>query len=138
MFRTNKTLPSVYICSTDKSFTMTVDQFDSQDFNKNEAGWIRNDISQLARAQSLQQFDSLMRRLTQLKAEGNIKEGTSIKDAITQIKPSWAQSPTEIQQFVEMTQPAVMEKLNLAYEQSVKEKQPVVDATVVDAPAVDK
>lgn len=120
MFRNNKTIPSVFICNTDKSFTMTVDQFDSQDFNKNEAGWIRNDISQLARAQSVQQYESMLRRLTQLKAEGNIKEGTSIKDAISHIKPSWAQSPTEIQQFVEMTQPYVMDKLNEAYDKSAK------------------
>ena len=102
MFRLANPVIPVKIIDNRKSFQCTIDQFDSQDFNLNEAGWIRNDISQLARATSQSQYDAIMRRLVELKQEGGIDEKTSIDDAIAMIKPRYAQSPNEIQQFIEI------------------------------------
>ena len=66
MFRLANPVIPVKIIDNRKSFQCTIDQFDSQDFNLNEAGWIRNDISQLARATSQSQYDAIMRRLVEL------------------------------------------------------------------------
>lgn len=104
-----------------KEFVRVVDQFDAQDFNENEAGWIRNDISQLARATSQSQYDAIMRRLVELKQEGGIKEGTTVEEAISQIKPRYAQSPNEIEQFIAFTNSNVMDKVNAAYQEALKE-----------------
>lgn len=110
-----------HVVEPDSRFVCVIDQFDAQPFNNNEAGWIRNDISQLARATSQSQYDALMRRLVEIKAEGGIKEGTSVEEAISQIKPRYAQSPNEIEQFIQMTNGDVMKKLDEAYQKSLKD-----------------
>lgn len=97
-----------------------VDQYDAQDFNLNEAGWIRNDISQLARAQSKAEFDMIMSRLTEIKSSGGLPDDISIDEAIKSIRPRWCQSPNELEQFAEWTNPDVMAKLDEAYQKSVK------------------
>ena len=43
-----------------------VDQYDKQDFNLNDNGFIRNDICQLMRAQSQSEYDSKLRSLAEL------------------------------------------------------------------------
>ena len=136
MFRLANPVIPVKIIDNRKSFQCTIDQFDSQDFNLNEAGWIRNDISQLARATSQSQYDAIMRRLVELKQEGGIDEKTSIDDAIAMIKPRYAQSPNEIQQFIEMTNGNVMDKVNAAYQQALKDVHPdKVDPEPAPAPS---
>ena len=42
------------------ALAVPIDQFDSEDFNMNDFGYIRNDISQLARAQSVQEYHLLI------------------------------------------------------------------------------
>lgn len=109
-----------------KCDVVVIDQFDSQDFNLNESGWIRNSISELQRCTSKSQYDAIMAKLVEIKSDGGIPEGMSVQDAISQIKPRWAQSPNEIEQFIAMTNGDVMTKLNEAYEKSVKKS--VVDS----------
>lgn len=121
-----------HVVEPDSRFVCVIDQFDAQPFNNNDAGWIRNDISQLARATSQSQYDALMRRLVEIKAEGGIKEGTSVEEAISQIKPRYAQSPNEIEQFIQMTNGDVMKKLDEAYQKSLSEVK--VDTSKVDTP----
>lgn len=117
-------------------FLCVIDQFDSKDFNENEAGHIRNDISQLARATSQSQYESIMRRLVEIKSEGGIPEGTRVEDAIAMIKPRYAQSPNEIEQFIQWTNGNVMEKLDAAYRKSLeKEVKPDVQPAVETSPA---
>lgn len=103
-----------------KEFLCPIDQFDSKDFNLNDAGWIRNDISQLARATSQSQYDAIMRRLVELKQEGGIPEGTKVEDAISMIKPRFAQSPNEIEDFIKMTNGDFTARLDEAYRKSLK------------------
>ena len=135
MFRVDNPIIRSRIIDDRKEFKCTIDQFDAQEFNKNEAGWIRNDISQLARATSQSQYDAIMRRLVELKQEGGIDDKTSIDEAIAMIKPRYAQSPNEIQQFIEMTNGNVMDKVNAAYQQALKDVHPDKSAEV-EAPAL--
>lgn len=126
MFRSNISYRTIRqsvssVKDSPKEFVRVVDQFDSQDFNENEAGWIRNDISQLARATSQSQYESIMRRLVELKQEGGIKDGTTVEEAISQIKPRYAQSPNEIEQFIALTNGNVMDKVNAAYQEALKD-----------------
>lgn len=118
---------------TDDKFNVVVDQFDAQDFNLNEAGHIRNSISELARAQSKSEYDSIMARLVELQNDSGIKEGTTIEQAISQIKPRWAQSPNEIEQYLQMTNGDVMKRIDDAYQKVVKED--VKDTPVETPPA---
>ena len=136
MFRLANPVIPVRVIDYRKVFQCSIDQFDSQEFNRNEAGWIRNDISQLARATSQSQYDAIMHRLVELKQEGGIDEKTSIDDAIAMIKPRYAQSPNEIQQFIEMTNGNVMDKVNAAYQQALKDVHPdKVDLEPAPAPS---
>lgn len=116
-------------------YAVTIDQFDAKDFNINEAGYIRNDISQLARAQSKSEYDAIMSRLVQLKNQGGLPDGTSNEDAIAMIKPRWAQSPNEIEQFIQMTNGNVMEKVNAAYEKALKDTK-VSESKEIETPVV--
>lgn len=81
-----------------------IDGYDGQDFNLNEAGWIRNDISQLARAQSLQEYNLIMSRLQVLKDSKSLPEDMTVEDAFKTIRPRFCQSPNEIEQWIEFTQ----------------------------------
>lgn len=112
-----------------------VDQYDSQDFNLNDAGWVRNDISQLARAQSKAEFDMIMSRLTEVKSNGGLPDDISIDDAIKSIRPRWCQSPNELEMFAEWTNPDVMAKLDEAYQKSVK--SPVDDSSASPSESTD-
>lgn len=98
-----------------------VDQFDAQPFNKNEAGWRRNDISELARATSKSQYDAIMSRLVELRQSGDIKDGTTVEQAISLIKPRFVQSPNEIEQFIEATNGSVMQRVTDAYNKALKD-----------------
>ena len=55
MFKGKRKIVQVLVPDMPKerlSLVMAVDQYPSQDFNRNDAGWISNDLSNLARAQS--------------------------------------------------------------------------------------
>lgn len=81
-----------------------IDSFDSQEFNYNEAGWVRNDISQLARAQSLQEYNLIMARLQVLSNNKSLPENMTVEQAFKTIRPRFCQSPNEIEQWIEFTQ----------------------------------
>lgn len=92
-----------------------VDNFDCKDFNRNDAGWPRNDISQLARAQSQSEYDSILRRLVELKNTQTLPADMKVKDAISLIKPRYVQSPNEIDQFVSNLDSDTIASLELVY-----------------------
>ena len=125
MFTTIHFLPVVQVVSelndSNKHLACSVYQWDAQDFNLNEAGFPRNSISQLARAQSQSEYDSIMRRLVELKQEGGISDDTTVEQAISMIKPRYCQSPNEIEQFIQWTNGDVMTRLDEAYAKTVKD-----------------
>lgn len=97
MFYSESNLKPRFFVETNKRCSLVVEQFDGKDFNNNECGWTRNDISQLARAQSKQEFDMILSRLSELKPSS---DGIT-KDTIDKIKPRYCQSPLELQVFAE-------------------------------------
>lgn len=125
MFRFSNTRTPVLEGNTD--CLLVVDDFDSKDFNLNDCGWPRNDISQLARATSQSQYDSIAKRLVEMASEGNIKPGTSMEDAISMIKPRYAQSPNEIENYLQMTNSVVMKQMDAAYQKALKDGKIKVD-----------
>lgn len=76
-----------------------VDQLPAQDFNVNECGWLRNDISALSRAQTKQEYEMIAQRLKENQAVYDVKDGTKIKDAVRMIRPRFAQTPYELENF---------------------------------------
>ena len=117
----------------DSHSMIPIDQYDAQDFNLNDAGWVRNDISQLARAQSKAEFDMIMARLQVLKESKSIPDDISIDEAIASIRPRWCQSPNELEVWAEMTNGEVMSKLDDAYIKSVKVPDSVSDGTTASS-----
>lgn len=95
--------------------SIPVDSFDVKEFNLNDAGWPRNDISQLARAQSQSEYDSILRRLVELKNTQTLPSNMKVKDAINLIKPRYVQSPNEINDFVNSLGSDTIASLELVY-----------------------
>ena len=123
MFRTDKNFNDNGISA---GALVPIDSFDSQDFNLNDAGWVRNDISQLARAQSLQEYNLIMARLQVLKASNSLPEDMTVEQAFKTIRPRFCQSPNEIEQWIEFTQAdvdaAIAEVIAKQNEQDATEK----------------
>lgn len=98
------------------SLIMAVDEFPSQDFNKNEAGWIRNDIAALARAQSQAEIELLLKRLGEVRtSDSNIPKDVPLKDAYNLIRPRYAQTENEFVEFAEAIGAKAQANLDAAY-----------------------
>lgn len=110
------------------SFIAAVDQYDKQDFNLNDNGFIRNDISQLMRAQSLAEYDMKLKSLMEI-PPSSLPDEVSIADAISLITPRYVQSPAELAIFAESLAQRDMVKYHDAYEKALKDveinKKPV-------------
>lgn len=111
--------------------SIPVDSFDVKEFNLNDAGWPRNDISQLARAQSQSEYDSILRRLVELKNTQTLPSDMKVKDAINLIKPRYVQSPNEINDFVNSLGSDTIASLELVYG---KKQQDIGKDVKVDNP----
>lgn len=79
-----------------------VDNFDSNHFNLNGAGFIRNDISRLARAQSEEEYRMILSTLQEVKNDMSLPKGLTNEDAIRLCKPRLSQSPSELAQFADV------------------------------------
>lgn len=101
---------------------VAIDQFSGQDFNLNDAGWIRNDLSAAVRAQSLTEYQAIVNRLVEIKQKGGIPDDMPLDEAISQIKPRWAQSPNELEIFMQMTNDGAYARLQDAYDKATAGK----------------
>lgn len=110
-----------------------IDQYDSQSFNINDFGYTRNDISQLARAQSVQEYDMIMKRLQVLKSNGDIPKDVTPQEAISRVRSRYLQSPNELLGFAESLARGDMQKLDDAYRKAMENVK--VDKESVEAPA---
>ena len=90
-----------------------IDDYDEQDFNINEAGWIRNDISQLARAQSQAEYDAIMKRLVQRSDDPD--DGLTDEEKFAVIKPRYCQSYNDVVAFADKMAQLGINKLHDAY-----------------------
>ena len=104
------------------ALAVPIDQYDSQDFNQNDFGYIRNDISQLARAQSVQEYDLIMKRLAVLKSKGDIPADMKPTDAIARVRSRYLQSPNELLSYAESLAHGDMDKLDEAYRKALKKQ----------------
>ena len=78
-----------------------IEQFPAKEFFQNECGWTRNDIAVLAATTSKSQYDAIVQRLVERKAEFNLKPDTKLVDAYKTCVPRWCQSPMELANFAE-------------------------------------
>lgn len=109
----------VKVTERNMSMLVPVDQYDSQEFNFNEAGWIRNSIAQIARAQSIDEYNKLAARMVEVRVQNNLPEDVTDEQAFDMIKPRFAQSANEVQQFIEMSHDVYMKRMDDAYRKAV-------------------
>lgn len=115
------------------SRVMAIDQYPSQDFNKNDCGWISNDLSQLARAQSQAEVELLLKRLTELRAQkSNLP--ANLKDAYDLIRPRYCQTENEFVDFAMAIGAKEQASLDEAYA-AIRAKQIVSAPVPGPAPA---
>ena len=101
MFRfSHRSVPFVSL-DISKVRLAAIDTFNSQDFNINECGFIRNDISLLARAQSQSEFDAIMRRIGSVEPIYDVHDGETLQQAFDSIRPRHLQSSSELAAFAE-------------------------------------
>lgn len=92
-----------------------VDQYLNHDFNVNDCGWLRNDLSALAAAQTKAEYDLILQRLKELSPNGNIPEGTKLEDAFNMIRPKYVQTENEFVGFAEHLSQRALEMQEAAY-----------------------
>lgn len=83
-------------------FARPVDQFSSQDFNRSFVTNLpANDITLLSRATSQREYDMILSRLTEVRVNQPDNSKKSDKQIVSEIMPSWVQSPSEIERFMD-------------------------------------
>ena len=92
-----------------------IEQFPAKEFFKNECGWTRNDIAVLAATTSKSQYDAIVQRLVERKAEFNLKPDTKLVDAYKMCVPRWCQSPMELANFAEYAANLQLSDVDYAY-----------------------
>ena len=92
-----------------------VDQFLTKDFNRNDAGWLRNDLSALAAAQTKEQYELILHRLKELPSKSNIPSGTPLTDAFDMIKPRIMQTENEFADFAQFLTEKGLKNVEAAY-----------------------
>lgn len=121
------------VCNKTAEFIAGVDQYDSQDFNLNDCGFIRNDLCQLLRAQSQSEYDSLLRKLVELPSSSSLPDDMPIDEAIASIIPRYTQSPSELSMYAEIVAKRDMNTLHDAYEKSLNLKKSSPEPSVVES-----
>lgn len=127
------TIERIKLFERNMSMLVPVDQYDAQDFNLNEAGWVRNSIAQIARAQSMDEYNALAARMVQVRVDNNLPEDVTDEQAFDLIKPRFAQSANEVQQFIEMSHDVYMKRMDEAYRKAVPEVKSDVPASDVSS-----
>lgn len=83
-------------------YARPVDQFSSQDFNRSFVSNLpANDITLLSRATSQREFDMVLSRLQEVRINQPDNSKKSDKQIVSEIMPSWVQSPSEIERFMD-------------------------------------
>lgn len=99
-----------------------VDQFLNNDFNLNDCGWLRNDLSALAAATTREQYEEILRRLKELPATSSLPKDVKLKDAFNLIKPRMCQTENEFADFVGFMTKQGIENADAAYAVEVSKK----------------
>lgn len=65
-------------------------------------GFPRTGIALLAQAQTMAEYESIVRQLSVNKPQFNVKEGVNHDEIFQSIKPRWCQMPCELEAFAEV------------------------------------
>lgn len=116
---------------------VVIDQYSGQEFNKNEYGWPRSDVSAIMEADSLQIQDRLLSRLQLLKDDPS-NAGKTDKELVRDLIPRNVQSFGELSAYMKWYQAKFGELLFSPEEQQKKvveeeEKEKVSPTSVESA-----
>lgn len=78
-----------------------IDQFNSQSFNLGANGLPACDITLLARSTSMNDYAVILQRLQENKVKNPDNKGKTDAQIIGEMMPSWVQTPSEIDRFVD-------------------------------------
>ena len=92
-----------------------VDQTLRSSFNKNDAGWLRNDLSALAAASTKEQYDLILSRMKELNTSSNLPKDVSVRDAFDYIKPRSMQTENEFADFAQYLTKKGIDNAKAAY-----------------------
>lgn len=115
-----------------KIMPVAIEQFSSKEFFQNASGWTRNDISQLAAATSKAQYDAIVQRLVENKAQFNLQPDTKLEDAFKVVIPRFCQSPNELASFAEYAAGLNLERVEEMYKDAREKVVDNVDETQVE------
>ena len=66
------------------------------------SGFPRSGIAQLAQAQTMAEYESIVRQLSVNKPQFNVNDDANHDEIFQSIKPRWCQMPTELEAFAEV------------------------------------
>lgn len=138
MFRQVRIIEEVISPAFCVAHACNVDQYLSHDFNKNDAGWLRNDLSALAAAQTKEQYELILLRLKELPTISNLPKDVPLKDAFDFIKPRSMQTENEFADFVQFLTEKGLKAQEAAYAadfaRKLNEEKEVKDFAPAPAP----
>ena len=86
-----------------KAAICAIDDIVAQSFTHNDAGWVRNEFAAALRAQTLEEYKNAIARLSSnaadLSKDKGIPDKLTFDQAIQLVRPRYAQSYTELQQY---------------------------------------
>lgn len=82
-------------------YEIYIDQFPSQDFNRGANGFPANDLTLLSRATSSREYEMILARLKEVQLQQPDNSKKTNKQIISEIMPSWVQTPSEIDKFMD-------------------------------------
>lgn len=80
---------------------VAIDQFNAQECNIGFNGFPANDITLLSRASSENEYNLIISRLQEIQLDNPDNSNKTDKQIILDIMPSWIQSPSEIDKFMD-------------------------------------
>lgn len=99
-----------------------IDQLSSREFSLNNFGWQRNTVSQMSVVQSQEMALAVLRQLKQNAPSYNLKEGFSVIDAFSSLRPRSCQMPNEFEEFAQHLADGDMKRLDAAYMKALSNK----------------
>lgn len=98
----------------------SIDQFSVQKFNIAETGFVRSPVAQLARCQTLAEYEALVKSIGVTKAShGDYNDKLSLEDNFRLKKSRFAQSPNELERYAEILAQYDSDKLDDAYRKAL-------------------
>lgn len=99
----------------------SIDQFSVQKFNIAETGFVRSPVAQLARCQTLAEYEALVKSIGVASASrGDYNDKLSLEDNFRLKKSRFAQSPCELERYAEILAQYDSDKLDAAYREALK------------------